>query len=339
MTTNTTKTEKTDYEDVALFDKNWKKKSLKGKINHIALIIMFLVFGIYLIMIMTGQAEAGGLGHSYLLENGGTVSVTVVKEPHQDYREWGYVYNGTQTTVGYTSEGQTFDLGWFDEEAQVVFWVAGKNKVFYTGKSNKATTDDQFVINGTHFEIDVEEGNSEMVGTTKQITETVVVAADAVDIASRNDCSDPNVVYNQGRKVKFEMVASRDGYDSLRVVMNVQNNWTLLRNGEITAEVTLNDSCEHTFSATDEINYFTRPDKDYEGHRLVEYKFPEGITYFGKLRVTTEKGVDKHYIYLNNVDAWDLVGQTVNVKVRLYQDGDLVQAFEMDAKMDQKIKR
>jgi len=321
----------TTVNENSIVTRNWSKLSTGKKVMRVTL-FTFWVIGC--IIAFAYMAEAAGLGQYYFLENGGNVQISVTKEPHQESRQWGYIYNNESVAVGFTDEGETFDLGWFNEEAEIVFWVEGKNKTFFTGKSNKATTDDQFVINGTHFEISVEEGNPQMVGTAKMITETFVAGNTSV-----NDCSDPSVSYTQGQKVKFEMVASKDGYDSLRIVMNVHNDWTILHDGEITAEVTLNDSCAYTFSATDEVNYFYREDKDYEGHRLVEYKFPEGITYFGKLRVTTERGVDKHYIYLNNVDAWDLVGSQVNVKVRLYQDGELVQAFEMDANLAQKIKR
>ena len=66
------------------------------------------------------------------------------------------VITETDIVVGSTEEGQSFDLGWFDPESEIVFWSQGRNKRFYTGKGNATTTHDQFVINGVKFQIYIE---------------------------------------------------------------------------------------------------------------------------------------------------------------------------------------
>jgi hypothetical protein len=45
-----------------------------------------------------------------------------------------------------------------------------------------------------------------------------------------------------------------------------------------------------------------------------------------------------HYIYINKVDVFHLVGQNISGKFRLYQDGELIQAYVGSAVMTQLIK-
>jgi hypothetical protein len=63
-------------------------------------------------------------------------------------------------------------------------------------------------------------------------------------------------------------------------------------------------------------------------------------TYAGKLRVETQYGVNRHYTYINNPDDHaDLVGTLVNVKINLYQDGELIQSYEGNRIMTTRDKR
>jgi len=309
---------------------------VNSKRTNAVMAIMLNLFVALCVFTAIQDVHASGLGTSYYMENGGYVFVKVVKEPHKSARAWGYVdeVSGQDVEVGSTNEGVAFDLGWFDEEIGIVFWVQGQNKRFYTGKGNCTTTEEQFVINGTKFEIYIEEGNSEMAGVSKVQVYEAVKSDDGT-----NDCSDPSVDYIQGNATKLERFYNRTtDLEVLRVVMNVRSDWSQFIDADCTAEVTLNNSCALTVSATDEIGYFKIDSKRYEGRKLTSYDFPEGVTYLGKLRVTNENGVDKMYIYLNNMDVSDLVGSNVNVKVRLSQNGEIVQAFETEQRMTEKIK-
>jgi len=307
---------------------------INSKATNVVLAIMFQIF---IAMFIMNNVYASGQGQVLYLENGGDVFVKVIDNPgNHDAREWGYVDEATQTdvTVGVATEGEVFNLGYFDEESEITFWGQGKNKRFYTGKGNCQTTDTQFVINGVKFEWYVEEGNSEMAGVSRAIVEEVVVGDNGAD-----DCSDPNVDYIQGNLVKLErFYKSSNSLEVLRVVMNVKSDWTRYSDDDCTAEITLNDSCAYTVSATDEIGYFIIESKQYEGRKLTSYDFPEGVSYLGKLRITSENGVSKMYVYINNMDISELVGSSVNVKVRLIQGGEIVEAYEATKTMSEKIK-
>jgi len=310
-----------------------KTFTINSKAVNVAMAIMVQLF---IAMFIISNVQASGLGQAYYLEEGGYVLVKVIKEPHQSARAWGYVDEATEedVEVGVTTQDEVFDLGMFDDESEIVFWVQGKNKRFYTGKGNCQTSDDQFIINGTKFQIHVDESHTEIAGVSKVMVAETVVADDGTD-----DCVDYSLDYIQGTATKAErFYKTSSDLEVLRVVMNVKSDWTKFTDSDCTAVVTLNDSCEYTYSATDEIGYFKIDSKSYEGRKLTSYDFPEGVTYLGKLRVTHEKGMDKMYVYLNNVDISDLVGETLNIKVVLYQQGEVVQAFEATKKLSEKIK-
>jgi len=301
-----------------------------------------LVAVLVVMAIAAASVSASGLGQGHYFENGANVKIYVDSEPHQDVRQIGYVgEDGEVYILGETTEGVTYDLGYFEPESVLIFCLVDdvKGKMYYTGNGGSTTTSDQFTINGTKFNIDVEEGNSEMVGAELISVETKVISSNV----DSNDCSDPSIDYIPGKKVKLQMFKNNStGIYQTRIVFKTDedNNWNDLHDGEVTVEVTFNDECSFTVSVDAVIENFIREDKNYEGYRLAAYldTIPVTVTTSGKQRLTIENGIFMGYTYLNYYPIWELVGETVNVKVRIYQDGELISAVEFDGKVDQLIK-
>lgn len=155
---------------------------------------------------------------------------------------------------------------------------------------------------------------------------------------NENDCSREYVDYIDVDWVTLAALDRGERFDVLRIVVTSdQIDWTLFHNGQITVEVTLNDRCDLTFRGTDEIRYFEIPEKRFKGYRLSDYDYPEAESeYAGKIRVTEERGKMMHYIYFNNVPSTILdmarTGDYIVAKIRLYQDGNLIQAYLANGK-------
>lgn len=294
----------------------------------------WLIAGIVCILIGVGisYAQASALGTSYIAN--GYVTCQVTQNPHKDSTQWGYVDgSGAEIMLGYTGDiGVSQPLGFFENE-EIVFWMDGKNKRFYTGHGNNSSDHTRFVINGVKFNVSIDEGY----GSELSQIET---ESEVRGIGDENDCYDYSVYHEQVKLAYLEARwSSRSNLNLVRIRFEGDNiDWNLYRNGQITIEVTLNDECESTFNVGDEIGYFNLPEKDFEGYRLTDYDYPESGIYPAKIRITKERGVNKHYLYINKVNVHDLVGTNVNVKVRLYQDGELIQAFEGEKIMTQVIK-
>jgi len=64
----------------------------------------------------------------------------------------------------------------------------------------------------------------------------------------------------------------------------------------------------------------------------VPYDDTDG-THLAKGRVHTTKGSPESYVYLNNVEVNELVGTSVDVKIRLIQGGEVVQAYHFTKTM------
>jgi len=298
----------------------------------------------------TDWAYAGGLGKDYIC-NGDTY--VTVERGHKGCYSFGYVdpVSGDDLIVGNTCDTATLYVGNFDAEA-VKFWADGKNKRYYTGHSNKDAFDNRFVINGNQFiltmddvvdeapaddPVDEEPVDEETpveepeVEPLPEIAPEPFIAATRVaplDTADETDCSDLSIDYDPMSISTLYALRGRTGIETFRMIASGGTiDWTLFKNGKVKAIVTINDECAGTFNLTDDIEYFNLPDKDFEGYRLDAYDYPDSGSYIAKLRVTKERGVNKHYIYINNVDIVDLAGQVVSVKVALYQDDELVQAY------------
>lgn len=302
-------------------------------LTNVALMVITLV------MLSTFQANAAGLGQSMIVN--GDLHVAVVQNPHKNFvGEWGYLdpNSGNPIFVGVTSDIGVFQfIGSFDGE-EIIFWADGKNKRFYTGHGSNSIEPGRFVINGVKFDVVVDQSG----GWQEEIVEPVqfVEAYSEIETFDESDCSQNDITY---QPVKFTKLQSfrKDSInlDACRMIVTGNTiDWHLFKDGAVTVEVTFNDSCDDTFNVTDTINYFIRPDKNYEGYRLTDYDYPESGIYPSKIRVTKENGNGMHYIYINKVDVSHLVGQLVSVKFRLYQDGELVQAYQSSATMTELVK-
>lgn len=290
-----------------------------------------LAIGVICIFISIGIAHASGLGTSYVAN--GYVTCKVTKNPHKDSQQWGYVdENGNEIMLGWTGDIDVEQsVGYFDNE-EITFWVDGKNRRFFTGQGNNSSDHTRFVINGVKFNVSIDDGYGSELSQIETESETR-------GLGDSNDCYDYSVYYEQVAVADLEARwSSRANLNLVRIRLEGDKiDWTLYRDGFITVEVTLNNECISTFNVSDEIGYFNLPEKDFEGYRLTDYDYPESGVYPGKIRITKERGVNKHYVYINKVDVHYLVGSDVNVKVRLYQGGELVQAFEGSKIMTQVI--
>ena len=281
-------------------------------------LIILLVF-----LFATATAIAGGLGHNYIVQ--GDVYVTIINAPNKVDRNWGFVNDmGLDISVGFITDlNKKKYLGHFSETTEIQFWADGKNKRFYTGKGN-AGNDSTFVINGTKFQIKILNDNLESNVTDESRT------VDFTEIEPiQSECVDPTIEYIETSPIflKAFWSSTRNCYILRIKVIDSEIDWTLFRNMDVTIEVTINNSCEMTYNATDEIEYFIKTDKDYIGYRLSGYEYPPNITYVGKCRITKEKGYNVHWLYLNNVNVIHLIGNRTDIKIKLYQDGSLIQAY------------
>jgi len=312
------------------------------------------------------NVNAGGKGQNYLVQ--GHVYVSVEKSPHKLGTPWGYQSTESfahDIAVGYTDEvGIERYCGYFADETELRFWADSKNrkKRHYTGKGNCQTDSNQFVINGTKFEIrteadipvepepvdePVDEPTDDLIDE-ESAPESAVASlsyviddakTEAIDEPDPANCADYDTDYEELNLSLLQQFHNRStGIKQIRIKGTGQFDWTLTRDADATVVLTLNDECDRTFEATDEIGYFDLPSKGYIGRRLTSYDFPEGVTYLGKLRITEESGRPTHYLYLNAVDQFDLVGTSVDVKIKIYQDGELVQAYHAVKTMSQKVK-
>ena len=301
-------------------------------LTNVALMVVTLV------MVATFQANAAGLGKSYIAT--GDISVTVLSNPHKNFSgEWGIVdpEDGLEVGLGWTDEvGTPRYVGQFNGD-ELIFWADGKRKRFYTGHGNSSTSCQSFVINGVKFAITADEYAVE----TPIIEETETVSEVIANDTLSDDCSDPDIVYSAVNVYYLQSwYVSRLNLDILRIRM-VGNaiNWNLFKEGDVTAEVTLNNQCENTWNLSDTIHKFEKTSKRYKGVKLDDYDYPGGKgMYPAKIRVVDEAGKKRHYLYVNNVNVAHLVGSNVNVKIRLYQGGQIIQAYEGDAKMGETIK-
>jgi len=303
---------------------------MKKTILSIAAIMYLAIFGYV-------SSNASGLGSNYVGD--GNVYVTITKNPHNGSYPWGFVnpYTGDDIELGVTDEVSERRFVGYYEDQILQFWADGKNKRYHTGHGQSMSVTDKFVINGVHFSI--ETNNDEIIPVTS------IVEAD--------DCSDPDISYTP---VKLEYLEYFHGKSEgapwvLRIrVSGSDIDWHLFTDGIITSEVTLNDDCDSTYNVSEEITYFNcrdgsiscsgKPGKDFEGYRLSDDIFADAGTYAGKIRVETQYGVERHYSYIvNPSDHSDLVGTNTNVKIKLYQDGKLIQAFEGNRIMTTRDKR
>jgi hypothetical protein len=237
--------------------------------------------------------------------------------------------------IGMTDEvDQTHFVGYYENQI-LSFWADGKNKRFYTGHGQSNNETEKFVINGVQFSI---EASGDI---------TPVLASAEVD-----NCVLPDAEYIP---VKLEYLEYFHGVSTeapwvLRIRMSgPEIDWNLFTDGTLTSEVIINDECSTAYNISEEIHYFNcrdgsiycsgKPGKDFEGYRMSD-TLPNIGTYAGKLRVETQYGVNRHYTYINNPDDHaDLVGTLVNVKINLYQDGELIQSYEGNRIMTTRDKR
>jgi len=301
-----------------------------------------VLMAIVAVIFVTFNVNAAGLGQSFMADGG--VTVTVTKNPHKNFSgDWGIVdpSTGVDVVIGQTTEIDVDRyVGSYDNQ-ELLFWADGKNKRFYTGHGNAQTTDNQFVINGVHFNIAVvkieipkDDDSTPVVEVEEAVVRTFEVTS---EVYSETDCSDPDVNYVPVKFSKFQaLYSSILGFDVFRMICSGQGiDWTLFHTGEVTVEVTFNNSCDDTYNLTDAIEYFDLvAEKDFEGHRLTNYDYPDVGVYPAKIRITKERGIDKHYLYINKVNLHHMKGQTVNCKIRLFQDGELIQAYEGDSVME-----
>jgi hypothetical protein len=300
-----------------------------------SLIVVLTIVGLIL---SVSLSNAGGLGSNYVVD--GHVYVTVTKNPHNASYAWGVVDVDSDTEedreLGFTDEvGVKMYVGYYDDEI-VEFWADGKINRYYTGHGKNQKVTDKFVINGVHFSIKSESY------PISQITPAV----------EASDCSDLDIDFIPVRVLDLQYRQSIviEDLKIIRIQVSDSNiDWSLFEDGEITVEVTFNESCDLTYNVSDTISYFNcmtgdscsgTPGKAFEGYRLTDYDYPIGPeAYAAKIRVTTENGINKHYIYINNADNHsDLVDTIVNLKVKLYQNGELIQAYEGDKIMTTNMK-
>jgi hypothetical protein len=288
------------------------------------------IVGIFLTVTL---CNAAGLGSNYVGK--GNVYVTITKNPHSNSHPWGFVnpYTGEDIELGVTDEvGQRRFVGYYEDQI-IQFWADGKNKRYHTGHGQNQNVTDRFVINGVQFFIESE--STELIPAVN----TLVEASDCSDSDINWTPVNVNVLQYRQSKTPSLMV--------LRITVSGSGiDWTLFTDGEVTAEVTLNNSCDLTYNLTDTIGYFdckiagscssSGVKRQYEGYRLTDYDYPAGpVTYPAKIRVTKDKnGMNQHYLYINYIeDHSDLVGSNVNLKIKLYQNGTLIQAFDGDGVM------
>ena len=297
-----------------------------------------VVLAIVSVIIGVSISHAGGLGSNYVGD--GNVYITITKNPHKDSHSWGFVnpHTGEDIELGLTEQvNQRRYVGYYENQI-IEFWADGKNKRYYTGHGQNQNVTDKFVINGVHFFIESE-------------SDQIIPVTTAIEAS---DCSDPDIDFIP---VNVQTLEYRKPKTLDTMVMRIQVSgsgidWTLFEAGEITLEVTLNNSCDLTYNVSDTIGYFNCMDgvstcsssgirAQYEGYRLTDYDYPKGsVSYPAKIRVTTQKGgTNEHYLYINNVeDHSELVGTNVNLKVKLYQNGELIQAYEGNEIMTTNIK-
>jgi hypothetical protein len=295
-----------------------------------SLIVVLAIVGL---MFSVSLSNAGGLGSNYVGD--GNVYVTITKNPHKDSHSWGFVnpHTGEDIELGLTEQvNQRRYVGYYENQI-IEFWADGKNKRYYTGHGQNQNVTDKFVINGVHFFIESE-------------SEEIISVTTAVEAS---DCSDPDIDFIPVNVQGLQYFKPKT-LDMMVMRIRVSGSgidWTLFTDGEITLEVTFNNSCDLTYNVSDTIGYFDCKDgvsscsssgirAQYEGYRLTDYDYPTGpVTYPAKIRVTKDKrGINQHYLYINNVeDHSNLVGSNVNLKVKLYQNGELIQAYEGDEVM------
>ncbi len=278
-----------------------------------------VLMAIAAVIFTTINVSAAGLGQSMIVD--GDITIAVISNPHKNFDgQWGYVDStGEDIAIGWSDEvGIARYVGYFDNE-ELIFWADGKKKRFYTGHGTNSIEPDRFVINGIKFDIVVEEN-----ATIQEVETDAEVVAYGVD---HNNCAMNEIDYLPVRFQKLQAFNKGELNAARLIVCGDNIDWSLFQDGMITIEVTINDSCDDTFNISDTVEYFNIPAKNFKGYRLTDYDYPENGVYPSKIRMTRERGVNKHYIYINKVNIHHLTGQVVNVKFRLYQDGELIQAY------------
>ena len=302
-----------------------------------------VVLAIVAVIIGVSISHAGGLGSNYVGD--GNVYVTITKNPHNTSYPWGVVnpHTGEDSEVG-----QRRFVGYYEDQI-LQFWADGKNKRFETGHGKNVNESNKFVINGVKFIIDSE------IPTISTFVEEDV-------------CLEPDIDYIPVEVDRLQYIYSTvSELWTMRIITSGSGiDWTLFNDGEITVEVIFNDSfndiCDapYTYSLVDTVEYFNCFGESTcsssgitgqkEGYRstntdkeglidTAELNSMLQLPYTVKTRVTTEKGgIDKNYVYIRNIDDHsDLVDSIVNVKIRLYQNGELIQAYEGDKIMTSNV--